>query len=196
MYTSQPMNLFIQQMVEKFAPDATSSTNITLTLAEHGYLVMEEIVPGATLRLAHLLYARGSDLLCNPEVFFWLQDNEWIPYAINYTMIGWRGYAQYDPLTNTLIHLNFEGQRTLAQEIDALAHRCRNVGWLRQGRIAELPGNLALWPEPTEPQPDDETLIYWFNDAGGCEATDGCWVESDGVCPHGYPSWLVVLGMI
>ncbi len=31
---------------------------------------------------------------------------------------------------------------------------------------------------------------------GGCEATDGCWVEPDGICEHGKKSWLIVLGMI
>ena len=25
---------------------------------------------------------------------------------------------------------------------------------------------------------------------------DGCYVEPDGHCPHGYPSWLLYLGMI
>jgi hypothetical protein len=31
---------------------------------------------------------------------------------------------------------------------------------------------------------------------GGCEALDGCWVEPDGTCPHGKPSWLLVLGYV
>lgn len=43
--------------------------------------------------------------------------------------------------------------------------------------------------------PDIEQLIEWESD-GGCEATDGCWVEPDGTCEHGYRSWLLVLGMI
>ena len=43
--------------------------------------------------------------------------------------------------------------------------------------------------------PDVETLEAWM-DEGGCEATDGCWVEPDGVCPHGKKSWLLVAGMI
>lgn len=43
--------------------------------------------------------------------------------------------------------------------------------------------------------PDIETLIEWEAD-GGCEATDGCWVEPDGICPHGCRSWLLELGLI
>jgi hypothetical protein len=47
----------------------------------------------------------------------------------------------------------------------------------------------------TSEEPDLETLIAW-EEEGGCEATDGCWVEGDGICPHGCQSWLLVLGLI
>jgi hypothetical protein len=43
--------------------------------------------------------------------------------------------------------------------------------------------------------PDLETLMAW-EEEGGCEATDGCWTEPDGVCPHGHRSWLLELGLI
>ena len=52
------------------------------------------------------------------------------------------------------------------------------------------------WPEPTAAQPDFDDLQEWMDDEGGSEATDGCWVEPDGVCSHGYPSWLLYLGFI
>lgn len=38
-------------------------------------------------------------------------------------------------------------------------------------------------------------LEAWADD-GICEATDGCIVEPDGICPHGCESWLLVLGLI
>jgi hypothetical protein len=41
-----------------------------------------------------------------------------------------------------------------------------------------------------------ETIFEWLLMDGDCEATDGCLIEPDGVCPHGYPSWLIQLGMI
>ncbi len=28
-----------------------------------------------------------------------------------------------------------------------------------------------------------------------CPAIDGCRVEPDGECPHGYPSWLIAMGV-
>ena len=45
--------------------------------------------------------------------------------------------------------------------------------------------------------PDVETLIAWEAE-GGCEAAcpHHCWVEPDGTCPHGNPSWLLRLGLI
>ena len=47
----------------------------------------------------------------------------------------------------------------------------------------------------TNREPDIEELMEW-SEEGGCEATDGCWVEPDGVCEHGCKSWLLVMGMI
>ena len=45
-------------------------------------------------------------------------------------------------------------------------------------------------------RPSIATLTRWFEEDSGCEATDGCWVEPDGVCPHGAESWLRHMGMI
>ena len=50
-------------------------------------------------------------------------------------------------------------------------------------------------PGPTTPEPSLDQLMAWEAE-GYCEATDGCIVETDGVCPHGHPSWLVYLGFI
>lgn len=52
------------------------------------------------------------------------------------------------------------------------------------------------WPEPTMEEPDMLEVNEQADEEGGCEATDGCWVEPDGVCEHGHPSWLIVWGMI
>jgi hypothetical protein len=45
-------------------------------------------------------------------------------------------------------------------------------------------------------RPSLEELLRQFEEDGGCEATDGCWVEPDGSCEHNQPSWLLVLGLI
>ena len=43
--------------------------------------------------------------------------------------------------------------------------------------------------------PDFKQLNDWVNN-GQCRTPDGCITEPDGDCPHGYPSWLKVLGYI
>jgi len=58
------------------------------------------------------------------------------------------------------------------------------------------PKQVSRWPKPSVPQPYVELIQSWISDDGGCEATDGCWVEPDGICPHGHPSWALYLGYI
>jgi hypothetical protein len=45
-------------------------------------------------------------------------------------------------------------------------------------------------------RPSLEELQRQVAEDGGCEATDGCWVEPDDTCEHGQPSWLLALGLI
>ncbi len=54
---------------------------------------------------------------------------------------------------------------------------------------------VAEWPDPTTEEPNLETLEHWTFD-GMAEATDGCEVEPDGVCPHDHVSWLRYLGFV
>jgi hypothetical protein len=44
-------------------------------------------------------------------------------------------------------------------------------------------------------KPSLATLERWNSDCG-CKALDGCWVEPDGTCEHGFDSWLLALGYI
>ncbi len=54
---------------------------------------------------------------------------------------------------------------------------------------------MSKWPTPTTEAPTLEQLQEWDWD-GGCETTDGCWVEPDGECEHGHPSWLIYWSLI
>ena len=65
-----------------------------------------------------------------------------------------------------------------------------------EGRVSSYRLQLPSRVAETEPEPPDiETLMEW-EAQGGCEATDGCWVEPDGTCTHGRRSWLLELGLI
>ena len=43
--------------------------------------------------------------------------------------------------------------------------------------------------------PSVKTMEKW-DENGYCKAVDGCRVEPDGICSHGYPSWLMAMGLI
>lgn len=55
----------------------------------------------------------------------------------------------------------------------------------------------ARYPEPTMPQPSQEEISAWCNaDPQAAKATDGCDVDLNAVCSHGYPSWLIMYGLV
>jgi len=43
--------------------------------------------------------------------------------------------------------------------------------------------------------PSMESLMD-LSDDGSCECPDGCIVEPDGICEHGFKSWLLIMGAI
>jgi hypothetical protein len=51
------------------------------------------------------------------------------------------------------------------------------------------------WLEGDYHLPSLAELERWEQD-GVAEAVDGCPVEPDGRCPHGMPSWLLVVGVV
>ena len=55
----------------------------------------------------------------------------------------------------------------------------------------------VTWEVPIKKKmksPSYKTMMRWIEE-GRSKATDGCWVEPDGICPHGCRSWLVELGL-
>jgi len=43
--------------------------------------------------------------------------------------------------------------------------------------------------------PSRQEISSWISEAA-VPALDGCLVEPDGECPHGWPSWLLALGLV
>jgi hypothetical protein len=58
-------------------------------------------------------------------------------------------------------------------------------------------GEVEMTSMPELEPPDLETLMAWDSE-GRCEAAcpHHCWIEPDGTCMHGHPSWLLRLGLI
>lgn len=107
--------------------------------------------------------------------------------------------AEFDQIKDDLVGLiaDLKAVYRLSKKRPLSPSRTESMTLLLAKAIGRAQGMLApKWPEPTEDEPDLETLEEWMNEDGGCEATDGCWVEPDGVCSHGHPSWLLRLGLI
>ena len=52
------------------------------------------------------------------------------------------------------------------------------------------------FPDAIEVHKPSLAELEEWNSECGCEAIDGCWVEPDGICEHGYNSWLLEFGYI
>lgn len=59
----------------------------------------------------------------------------------------------------------------------------------------QQPADELSWPDPRRSRPSLRELCEWMTD-GYAEATDGCSVGSNGICEHGYPSWLIYLFLV
>lgn len=72
-------------------------------------------------------------------------------------------------------------------------------GW-SDPRMRSIEGRYAVAAEADRPRrtkvPSLKAIEHAVETRGGCPATDGCWVEPDGTCPHGAKSWLLEWGMI
>lgn len=51
------------------------------------------------------------------------------------------------------------------------------------------------WRDLNVEIPSLEQIMEW-SEEDGCETPDGCWVEPDGICEHGYKSWMLIIGVI
>lgn len=74
--------------------------------------------------------------------------------------------------------------------------------WSRERGLRKLKEGVILenykqkYPSAIQvKKPSIKTLEKWSSDCG-CKTIDGCWVEPDGECEHGYPSWLIAMRII
>jgi hypothetical protein len=101
--------------------------------------------------------------------------------------------TEYEPAQEFVVVLLKPQDRASTYRLGAVARGLQDAvpSEVASGHTGELATEPELKP------PDVETLIAWEAE-GGCEAAcpHHCWVEPDGTCPHGNPSWLLRLGLI
>lgn len=155
-----------------------------------------------TLKVAVRYFAKqsGGELVKHVEmVCCILHSGEWVPLELDKegsTTV----YGTFDSDTGKAQATDSQGQWQAAGFCDAWALRLLEDGFLASAAklnpLGTKPSQRANWPEPTVPIPNLEQIEEWMWEDGGCEASDACWVEIDGVCPHSHPSWLLRLRLI
>ena len=104
-----------------------------------------------------------------------------------------RMVAEYDPTHELVVVLLKSADRTSTYRVRYLPPGPQEdtADELPPGHTSEPVADAKLRP------PGVETLMEWEAE-GGCEAAcpHHCWVEPDGTCPHGHPSWFLKLGLI
>jgi hypothetical protein len=104
-----------------------------------------------------------------------------------------RMVAEYDPIQEFVVVLLKPGDRVSTYRVSVVLPEPQEAvtGKVIPSYTSEPTTKPKLRP------PDMETLIEWEAE-GGCEAAcpHRCWVEPDGHCPHGNPSWLLKMGFI
>jgi len=186
--TSKKMQEVITRLATKYGLDL-SRPDARLRLGMPGFdrLVIEK-TGEKTVSVAHY-YEQYGRPIADPEIIFFTGDSGWIALEITQVLGGQRVYAVLSSDGQEVALINAVDQASLALFAEDWAHNLEIQGWLEEAE---------KW-DPCDPSkarmPDVETLMAWESE-GGCEAVDSCWVEPDGVCPHGCPSWLLVMGLI
>lgn len=197
MHPSNQLERFVQELRTQQRLDSTIAGYFRLENGDELHLLPEALL----VRLRYYETHPDGMLVKALEVVSFVDHRGvWYPFEFTRTTIGRRTYGRLDEADAGLTITDTINQRALADYCDAWAFRLREQGWLTSERVS-APTAMSFademgWPEPTEPEPDLETIEAWFIEDGGCEATDGCWVEIDGHCPHGHPSWLLRLGLV
>jgi hypothetical protein len=198
-----PYSAKLQQFVEELLARHRASPEelqLQLLLADTEVLVISQSTDRRQVRLNRLVVMYKRPPVKDLEIAFFVDDEgHWIPYLYYRPPTDHQVCGVIDTRYSKLVIDNPSYQRALASQCDLWATRLRNQGWLEQGTMFSTAGmasdGLLLWPVPTVEEPDEDQLEAWMID-DVCEATDGCIVEPDGMCPHGHPSWLLRLGLI
>jgi hypothetical protein len=200
MYPSEFMDQFVHELIARYEADVLPSGLLYLELRRkgHGILIIEEIVKQQQMRVRYQLFDAEGIPVPEPEVVFHIgPDGHWVPFAIYRISAGWHTFADLDFGRSELIITDPKNQVSLAYFCDFWAEMLRSQGWVKFATKYHGQPQQVTQPEDSlSAHPAIEDLWDWVDEYGKCQATDGCWVEPDGVCEHGNPSWLVELGLL
>jgi hypothetical protein len=200
MSPSEWIGRLVHDLFEHYGAEVLPSGLRYLELRMDGYgvLIVEEKIKNKQMCVCYWLYDAQGHPVPEPEVVFHIDAaDHWIPYEIRRHTAGNYSFADLELGSGELLSTDPRHQAALAAFADSWADILRAQGWV--GGADKVITQPQAWPEEEDapPQaPDAETLWNWVDEYGKCQATDSCWVEPDGTCEHGHPSWLVALGLI
>ena len=164
-------------------------------------LHVEELVEEGKVVVRYFAKEPSGELTKQMEVVcFIARYGEWLPLELYLAPGLYLVYATVQVESQQLEVFDLQAQAQAAGFCDQLAMALLEAGFLAQAAKLNPLGKRAeqrpQWPEPTMPTPSLEEIEEWAWEDGGCYATDGTWVEIDGVSPNGHPSWLLRLGLV
>lgn len=176
METSEGMEAVVTELTEIHGLDLTGpDARLELRLTGYMPLCIERRSP-AEVAVYHY-YVHGGQRRMDPEVVFFTGGDVWVPLTYRQDNLGHEvvyGRVTADGAGVEIYDARM--QADLADFVRTWARNIRNQGWLEHGEQTE--------PRSLPQAPSVETLLRWEAE-GGCEATDGCWIEPDGAPCHG-----------
>ncbi len=151
---------------------------------EH-YLVIEAMNE-VIVKVGYRVEGEHTQGLNAYAVVFYTRDSEWViveAETLEFSFIG----ATLENNESGFYCASIFPQEEVIQAIAQWTERPSAQEWLENG--------MTIYPSDELAPPSFSDLAAWMEE-GGCEALDGCWVEPDGHCEHGSPSWLLHYGMI
>jgi hypothetical protein len=198
MQRSMKLQAFLETLLSRHkAPHA----ELHMQLGEREQMVVSQSANRRQIRLSRFTLLSPDTSRKELEIMFFVDEaGRWIPYEYFRPATQRQVCGVMNRHAQTLVVSNPLFQRGLVIQCDLWATRLQHEGWLEHSTKVEPaerdPDVLMLWPLPTVDEPDDDQIETWLMDVELCEATDGCQTEPDGICPHGYPSWLRYLGLV
>ena len=198
MFTTRLLRRVIHYIWECFRED--EEIKVRLRNDRGDELQVEEAAAASRITVRYFAKQPDGALVKQVEIAcFIMHYGEWVPLELYHDGRA-SVFGTADAETGQVDMLDRQGQTAAAGFCDAWALRFLEQGFLASAAKLNPLGwkttRRPQWPEPTTPAPDLEQIEEWMWEDGGCEATDSCWVEVDGICPHGHPSWLLRLGLI
>jgi hypothetical protein len=133
MQTVKGVDEFVRELVSRHWTEETDKPiHLVLTMAGHGHLVSQELLPGRLVQVGIYLTSLGGRRLPDPAILFALEAGEWIPIEITRVLGGQWIVGALHPGSGALYIADERGQAALAAYTHLWVYSVRAQGWVKQ----------------------------------------------------------------